>query len=119
LGTSAQTNYIQRKRSFARILPTFTRLIEQGVERKWRYARQSVEAIGNLLRVRKTETGYEIEIGKDFGLYRTVWTDKRYDANEYGTKIVSLLDHNLSFFLKVYGRSMTVYFPSLRKIRAQ
>jgi adenine-specific DNA-methyltransferase len=62
-----------------------------GVERKWRYARQSVEAIRKLLRVRKTESRYEVEIGKDFGLYRTVWTDKRYDANEYGTKIVSSL----------------------------
>lgn len=59
-----------------------------GVERKWRYARQSVEAIQNLLRARKTKRGYEIEIGKNFGLYKTVWSDKRYDANEYGTRMV-------------------------------
>ena len=62
-----------------------------GVERKWRYARQSVESIAHLLRSRETEYGYEIEIGKDFGLRRTVWDDKRYDANEYGTKIVNAL----------------------------
>ena len=43
-----------------------------GMERKWRYARQSVEAIQNLLRARKTKRGYEIEIGKNFGLYKTV-----------------------------------------------
>jgi len=59
-----------------------------GIERKWRYARQSVEAIQNLLRARKTKRGYEIEIGKNFGLYKTVWSDKRYDANEYGTRMV-------------------------------
>lgn len=64
---------------------------KEGVERKWRYARQSVEEIKHLLRAKKTDTGYEIEIGKDFGAYRTVWIDKRYDANEYGTKLVKSL----------------------------
>jgi len=60
-----------------------------GVERKWRYARQSVDAIASMLRARKTATGFEIEIGKTFGTHKTVWTDTRYDANEYGTKIVN------------------------------
>ena len=64
---------------------------KSGVERKWRYARQSVESIAHLLRSRKTDNGYEIEIGKNFGSRRTVWVDKRYDANEYGTKIVNAL----------------------------
>ena len=62
-----------------------------GVERKWRYARQSVDGIAGLLRARESNGGYQIEIGKDFGLYRTVWTDKRYDSNEYGTKMVNSL----------------------------
>ena len=61
------------------------------IERKWRYARQSVDEIKHLLRVKKTETGYEIEIGKDFEMYRTVWADRRYDANIYGTQIVKSL----------------------------
>lgn len=63
----------------------------KGIERKWRYARQSVEAISHLLRVKKNKTGYEIEIGKDFGTVRTTWTDSRYDANENGTKLVHAL----------------------------
>jgi len=63
----------------------------KGIERKWRYARQSVEAISHLLRVKKNKTGYEIEIGKDFGTVRTVWMDSRYDANENGTKLVHAL----------------------------
>ncbi|MBU1754013.1 site-specific DNA-methyltransferase, partial [bacterium] len=61
------------------------------VERKWRYARQSVDEVKHLLRAKKTKTGYEIEIGKDFGVYRTVWEDSRYDANIYGTQIVKSL----------------------------
>ena len=63
----------------------------RGIERKWRYAHQSVESIKHLLRAKKTKTGYEIEIGKDFGIVRTVWMDSRYDANEYGTKLVHKL----------------------------
>ncbi len=62
-----------------------------GVERKWRYARQSVGTILDMLRARKTRHGYEIEIGKTFGLYKTVWNDRRYDANDYGTGLVNEL----------------------------
>ncbi|MGC1377754.1 MAG: site-specific DNA-methyltransferase [Anaerolineales bacterium] len=70
---------------------------KEGVERKWRYARQSVDEIKHLLRAKKTKTGYEIEIGKDFGTYRTVWEDSRYDANIYGTQIVKSLVPNSPF----------------------
>jgi len=64
---------------------------KSGVERKWRYARQSVDEIQNLLRAKKTKGGYDIELGKNFGLYKTVWADPRYDANGYGTQIVKSL----------------------------
>lgn len=70
---------------------------KNNVERKWRYARQSVEAIANMLRARKTTIGYEIEIGKTFGTQKTIWSDKRYDANEYGTKVVNSLVPNGGF----------------------
>lgn len=68
---------------------------KNGVERKWRYARQSVDAIASMLRARKTSKGYEIEIGKTFGVVKTVWNERKYDANEYGTRLVSdLVPHN-------------------------
>lgn len=63
----------------------------QGIERKWRYARQTVESIWGMLRAKKIAGGYDIELGKTFGIQKTVWDDKKYDANEYGTKIVSEL----------------------------
>jgi adenine-specific DNA-methyltransferase len=69
----------------------------QGIERKWRYARQSVDEIKDLLRAKKTKGGYEIELGKDYGTVRTVWQDSRYDANEYGTKLVHTLVPNTHF----------------------
>lgn len=68
-----------------------------GVERKWRYARQSVEEIKHLLKARIKNKVVDVEIGKDFGQYKTVWTDPRYDANEYGTKIIKDLVPNCPF----------------------
>ena len=70
---------------------------KNGIERKWRYARQSVEEVKNFLRAKKTKSGYEIEIGKNFGIVKTVWQDSRYDANEYGTKIVHSLVPSANF----------------------
>ena len=44
-----------------------------------------------MLRAKEISGGYDIELGKTFGLQKTIWDDKKYDANEYGTKIVSEL----------------------------
>ena len=63
----------------------------KGVERKWRYARQTVESIWSMLRPKKINEGYDIEIGKTFGVQKTIWDEKKYDANEYGSKLVSEL----------------------------
>ena len=70
---------------------------KNGEERKWRYARQSVDEIKHLLRAKKANGGYEIEIGKDFGTYRTVWESSRYDANIYGTRLVKSLVPGCAF----------------------
>lgn len=70
----------------------------KGIERKWRYARQTVETIFDLLRVKKTRTGYDIEIGKNFGTYKTVWTDSKFDASVNGTQLLKDLVPNTVFF---------------------
>jgi len=62
---------------------------KEGVERKWRYARQSVEDIKDNLRAKKKAKGYEIELGKETESNKTVWTDEKYDANQYGTQMVN------------------------------
>ena len=69
----------------------------KGIERKWRYARQTVESIFDLLRVKKTKTGYDIELGKNFGTYKTVWTDSRFDASVNGTQLLKALVPNTVF----------------------
>lgn len=69
----------------------------KGIERKWRFARQTIESKSHLLKIKQTAKGLEIEIGKDYGTVRTVWQGSRYDANQWGTKLVSALVPNNSF----------------------
>ena len=59
----------------------------KGVERKWRYARDSVEGILHLLKSHTTKSG-EIQIRKanDEKMFKTVWDDSKYIAGDYGTK---------------------------------
>ena len=98
-----QTEYID---NIAYVYP----IDRNGIERKWRYARQTVESIWNMLRAKATTDGYEIEIGKTFGLQRTVWSDKRYDANEYGTKLVSELVPDSGF---TFPKSLWTVYDSI------
>jgi adenine-specific DNA-methyltransferase len=71
---------------------------EKGVERKWRYARQSVEEIKDILQIKEARGGsIQIMIAKDYGTYKTVWTDKKYDASEYGTKLLREIVPNCDF----------------------
>lgn len=68
-----------------------------GIERKWRYARQTVESIWEMLRTKKTKTGFDIEIGKTFGMHKTVWINPKYDASVYGTKLLKSIIPNTVF----------------------
>jgi len=69
----------------------------KGVERKWRYARQSVEEIKDILVLKNTDKEIQVLIAKDYGIYKTVWLDKRYDASEYGTKLLRKILPNCDF----------------------
>lgn len=92
----------------------------EGVERKWRYARQSVEGIADLLRVKDSNGVLDIEIGKDFAPYKTVWTDKRFDANEYGTQIIGSMvpDNGFNFPKSLYNVEECIYAVTQNKPNA-
>ena len=75
------------------------------VERKWRYARNSVEGIKHLLRVFKRKDGViDIEVGKDFGQYKTVW-------NAYGKQWLNKLvdDKSFSFPKSIYAVKEAIF----------
>lgn len=69
----------------------------KGVERKWRYARQTIEKISNYLSVKRAKGIYDIQLGKTFGTYKTVWSDPKYDANNYGKQLLNSLIPNCLF----------------------
>lgn len=78
----------------------------QGVERKWRYARESVESIRPLLRVHVVKSSGEIQIHKAKAerAIKTVWDDSRYIAGDYGTKW--LTDLGLKISQDLYPKSV-------------
>jgi adenine-specific DNA-methyltransferase len=64
----------------------------RGIERKWGYARNTVEAKLQQLRAKVAKSGLiEIEMGRESGVYKTHWIDSRYDANQWGTKLLQAL----------------------------
>ncbi len=63
-----------------------------GIERKWRYARQTIESIKEMLYpIKKSNNHYEVMIGKNFGQYKTVWQSPRYDASIHGKQLLKKL----------------------------
>jgi adenine-specific DNA-methyltransferase len=79
---------------------------EKGVERKWRYARQSVEAIQEQLVVTNARNGdLAIHLAKEQGKFKTVWQDSRHDASTFGSQLVKSLtgDRNFPFPKSIYA----------------
>ena len=63
----------------------------QGIERKWVFARDSVEEIANELKVEFNQRRkiYDIIRTKTDFNFKTVWSDKKYSANSYGSKLLN------------------------------
>lgn len=61
----------------------------KGVEKKWRYERASVEKIQENLEVIEKDGIYDIKLKKDNAVHKTVWTDKKYSAKDYGTRLLN------------------------------
>jgi adenine-specific DNA-methyltransferase len=75
-----------------------------GVERKWRFGRDTVESISSELICKKIKGEYTIQrIKKEGYRWKTVWTDEKYNANVYGTKEVNqMIDGRFSYPKSLY-----------------
>ena len=64
---------------------------KRGIERKWRYARNSVEGIKDMLKVKENGKNGIAEILKPQteAQIKTVWDDKRHIAGDFGTKLLT------------------------------
>jgi adenine-specific DNA-methyltransferase len=72
-------------------------MTDDGDEKKWRYARQSVESIFDKLEPKMGRNTLQIIFNKDEGTMRSVWANARYDSSEYGTKLLDKLFGGASF----------------------
>ena len=63
----------------------------KGIERKWRYARNTVEKIRDELIVHflKGRKVYDIQRLKKKFNFKSIWTDSRYSANNHGTQLLN------------------------------
>jgi adenine-specific DNA-methyltransferase len=62
---------------------------EDGEERKWVFARSSVEEISHELVVKKRNGIYSISRVKTMTSYKTTWSGSKYYANIYGSKLLN------------------------------
>ncbi|HQU32340.1 MAG TPA: DNA methyltransferase, partial [Candidatus Brocadia sapporoensis] len=86
-----------------------------GVERKWRYERGTVEGIRNILRVHCTREGeYQIQKARTHDNIKTVWTDSRYIAGDYGTTILTNL--GVKPHSNLYPKSIYTVLDSIQPV---
>lgn len=86
-------------------------MTDGGDEKKWRYARQSVEEILEQLEPKTGRNSIQIIYNKSEGTMRSVWANARYDASEYGTKLVERLLGCSSF---TYPKSLWAVYDAVK-----
>jgi len=65
---------------------------DEGVERKWRYAFQSMKEIYKYLRVEVSRGGnIQIKMPKYSDQFKTMWYSPLYNAGDYGTKLITAM----------------------------
>jgi len=86
---------IKRKDGIIEIYPVDPKKIE----RKWRFARQTVEGVKVELRAKyiKARGVWDIIRIKNKFNFKTVWTDSKYSANNHGTQLLNQILRNGSF----------------------
>jgi len=63
-------------------------LDDKGYEKKWRYSVNSVNTIIEKLEAKKGRHSIQIIYNQDMGTVRSLWIGAKYDASEYGTKVL-------------------------------
>jgi len=97
-GFHPRAKNIKRQSGIIEIWP----IDRNGIERKWVFAKDTVNSILDKLEIRKIVSGgIDIFRTKDEQKYRTVWIDPKYDASTYGSKVVAdILGNNIFSFPK-------------------
>lgn len=62
---------------------------KNGIEKKWRYGRDTIESVKHRLFSEKSGDRVEIKIRREDEAPKTIWIDKLYNADTYGSGIIS------------------------------
>lgn len=86
---------------------------ETGEEKKWRYAKQSVSSILECLEAKEGRSSIQVIYNKAEGTMKSVWVNSKYDASEYGTKLVDKLVANAGF---TYPKSLWAVYDAVKAV---
>lgn len=79
---------------------------KSGVERKWRYARNTVDEVLSRTIVVPKKDRVEILLRREHEQLKTVWIDTKYNAEQHGTKLITnLLGKGFSYPKSIYAVS--------------
>ncbi|MDO8468150.1 MAG: site-specific DNA-methyltransferase [Candidatus Peribacter sp.] len=95
------------KSSFRKLksgLMEFWPIDNKGVERKWRYATQSIDEIAHFLSIEERDSIPQVIITKDNAQYKTVWIDSAFDASTHGKRLLGkIVETDFSFPKSLYA----------------
>lgn len=86
-------------------------MTDAGDEKKWRYARASVPKILDKLEPKMGRANVQIIFHKNSGTMRSVWQNARYDASEYGTKLLDEMMPGAGF---TFPKSLWTVYDALK-----
>ncbi|AOW50943.1 DNA methylase N-4/N-6 (plasmid) [Acetobacter ascendens] len=86
-------------------------MTDDGDEKKWRYARDSVKKIIEKLEPKVGRSNIQIIFHKNSGTMRSVWQNARYDSSEYGTKLVESLIGEAGF---TFPKSLWAVYDAIK-----
>ena len=79
-------------------------ITKDGEEKKWVFSRQNVEKIKDQLFIKKDKNQFTIYRKKNEASYKTVWEDKKFYANIYGSNLLNqIIKSNFPFPKSLYA----------------
>lgn len=92
---------------------------KNGIEKKWRYARDTVETVRNRMFIEKRGNRIEVLLRRESEPPKTVWTDALFNAEAHGTDMIkSIIGGGFSYPKSLYAVREALGFAVLGKLDA-
>ena len=92
---------------------------DSGNEKKWRYSVNSIEEIIPKLEIKGGRSNLQVIFNQDMGTMRSLWIDPKYDASEYGTKVLQNILGNEIALKFTYPKSVYTVMDCLRSVNVE